>query len=142
MAAAETVVGLPDSDEELIERIRENDHAAFDLLYERYFPRVLGFVRRRIDNPADAEETVQDVFLNVFTAAAFAREGLAESEIEAVLRETDPAAFRLDEEGLTLGERRASSDELTRTRQDFATSFGSCSFKEPVSDLQLLGVVP
>ena len=80
-------------------------------------------------------------FLNVFSAATFAREGMAESEIEAVLKETDAAAFRLDEEGLALGERRASSDDLARARQQFATSFGSCSFSEPVGDLKSLGLI-
>jgi len=80
-------------------------------------------------------------FLNVFSAATFARAGMAESEIEAVLKETDAAAFRLDEEGLALGERRASSDELARARQRSAMSFGSCSFQEPVADLKSLGVI-
>lgn len=80
-------------------------------------------------------------FLNVFAAATFAREGMAESEIEAVLQERDPSAFHLDEEGLVLGERRVSTDQLARARQHFATSFGSCSFKEPVADLQSLGVI-
>ena len=80
-------------------------------------------------------------FLNVFSAATFAREGMAESEIEAVLEETDASAFRLDEEGLALGERRVSSDELARARQQLATSFGSCSFAEPVADLKSLGVI-
>ncbi len=81
-------------------------------------------------------------FLNVFSAAAFARKGMPEGEIETVLKETDASAFRLDEEGLALGDRRASSDELVRARQRFATSFGSCSFKEPVADLKSLGVIP
>ncbi len=80
-------------------------------------------------------------FLNVFSAAAFARNGMGEDEIEVVLRETDPSVFRLDEDGLTLGDRRASTDDLVRTRQDLATSFGSCSFAEPVADLQSLGVI-
>ena len=80
-------------------------------------------------------------FLNVFSAATFARAGMAESEIEAVLKETDASAFRLDEEGLALGDRRASSDDLAQARQQFATSFGSCSFSEPVADLKSLGVI-
>ena len=68
MAAADSIVEAPISDEELIERICGDDHAAFDLLYERYFPRVYGYVKRRLANPADAEETVQEVFINVFSS--------------------------------------------------------------------------
>jgi RNA polymerase sigma-70 factor (ECF subfamily) len=68
MAAADLVVAEPVTDEELVERICGNDHAAFDLLYERYFPRVYGYVNRRLGNRADAEETVQEVFVNVFSS--------------------------------------------------------------------------
>jgi RNA polymerase sigma-70 factor (ECF subfamily) len=68
MAAANSAGELPISDEKLIERVRRDDHSAFDLLYERYFPRVCGYVRRRLHNPADVEETVQEVFINVFTS--------------------------------------------------------------------------
>ena len=67
MAAADLVAEKPISDDQLIERICGNDLAAFDLLYERYFPRVYGYVKRRLSNPADAEETVQEIFINVFS---------------------------------------------------------------------------
>ena len=68
MAAANSAGEVSISDEILIERVRRDDHSAFDLLYERYFPRVCGYVRRRLHNPADVEETVQEVFINVFTS--------------------------------------------------------------------------
>ena len=57
-----------DLDEELISRVNRGERGAFDLLYERYFPRVCGYVRKRIGNPADVDETVQEVFVNVFTS--------------------------------------------------------------------------
>ena len=53
------------TDEELVDRIRQGDEAAFELLYERYFDRIYRFVARRISNRADTEETVQEVFVNV-----------------------------------------------------------------------------
>ena len=68
MAAASSAGELPIADEILIERVRRDDHSAFDLLYERYFPRVCGYVRRRLNNPADVEEAIQEVFINVFTS--------------------------------------------------------------------------
>jgi len=81
-------------------------------------------------------------FLNVFAAAAFALEGRGVSVVEEVLRESAPSAFRLDEDGLAVGQRRASTDLLARTRATLAISFGSCSFAEPVADLKSLGAIP
>ena len=80
-------------------------------------------------------------FLNVFAAAALAREGLTTDEVEAVLREDDPRAFRLDESGLDWRGVRVTTDSLAATRRDFASSFGSCSFAEPVAELRALEVI-
>ena len=81
-------------------------------------------------------------FLNVFAAAAFASAGAGSSQLEAVLRETQPSAFRFDASSLSWRELRATSQALAATRRDFASSFGSCSFAEPVADLRALGVLP
>ncbi len=81
-------------------------------------------------------------FLNVFAAGAFAGGGAPVADLEAVLREEDAAAFHLDEDGLSWRHLRVSTDELARSRRDFASSFGSCSFAEPVADLRSLGVLP
>jgi hypothetical protein len=80
-------------------------------------------------------------FLNVFAAAAFARAGASRAELEAVLREEDPAAFRLDEDRLAWRRLRVPADDVARARRDFAASFGSCSFAEPVAGLRALGVL-
>lgn len=55
-------------EEHLVERVLAGDEAAFDRLYERYLPRVMGFVRKRLSNRADTEETVQEVFIAVFSS--------------------------------------------------------------------------
>jgi hypothetical protein len=88
-----------------------------------------------------APRAVMHGFVNVFAAAAFARAGAEEARLEAVLRETEPAAFRFDEEALSWRELKASAGELVATRRDLATSFGSCSFAEPVADLRALAVL-
>lgn len=79
-------------------------------------------------------------FLNVFCAAAllFAHDA-AEATLLAVLSETDPHAFRLGADG-SLGWRAHELDAamLRDVRARFARSFGSCSFSEPVHDLQEL----
>lgn len=80
-------------------------------------------------------------FLNVFAAAAFAGGGTPFPDLEAVLREQDATAFQLDDEGLSWRHLRAPTRELARTRRDGASSFGSCSFAEPVADLRSIGVL-
>jgi RNA polymerase sigma-70 factor (ECF subfamily) len=65
--------GRPDSvcpvpDEVLVDRIRAGQQGAFDEIYQRYFPRVFHFVARRLRNRSDAEETVQEVFFNIFAS--------------------------------------------------------------------------
>jgi RNA polymerase sigma-70 factor (ECF subfamily) len=60
----------PPDDDALIARVVAGDRAAFDVLYERYLPRVYSFVNRRVHNRADTEETVQEVFINIFSSLA------------------------------------------------------------------------
>ncbi|MBV8811654.1 MAG: hypothetical protein JO033_23550, partial [Acidobacteriaceae bacterium] len=74
--------------------------------------------------------------LNVFVAAAFAWHGVR--EIEPLIAETDPAAFRFDERA-HWRDRSLSTEQLREARRHFAHSFGSCSFEEPVEDLKQLG---
>ncbi len=45
------------TDEELVLLVGEGDHQAFSSLYERYFKRIYQFVSRRMNNPADVDET-------------------------------------------------------------------------------------
>jgi RNA polymerase sigma-70 factor (ECF subfamily) len=55
-------------DAELVRGVIAGDEAAFQTLYERYFPRVYDFVQRRLRNQADTEETVQEVFINLLSS--------------------------------------------------------------------------
>jgi hypothetical protein len=74
-------------------------------------------------------------FINVFLAAAMA------GDEEAVLVEEDPRAFTFDDSGVTWRDRRVLLSELMRVRTDFAISFGSCSFEEPIGDLREMGLL-
>lgn len=80
-------------------------------------------------------------FLNVFTAAVLAHGAMKRADLEDVLRETDPAAFRLEEEGLFWRDRHVATEDVMRARRELAISFGSCSFAEPVADLRSLGLI-
>ena len=59
----------PDPIEELARRAAGGDRVAFDGLVERFGPRIAAFVRTRLGKQmlreVDAEDIVQDVFLNV-----------------------------------------------------------------------------
>ncbi len=90
---------------------------------------------------AASPRAVMHGFLNVFAAATFARTGATLAELEAVLREPSAQALRLDDEGLAWRRLRATTPELAAARRDFAVSFGSCSFAEPVAELHALGVL-
>jgi hypothetical protein len=81
-------------------------------------------------------------FLNLLTAAAFAHlHGLSAAELEPLLAEEDPAAFGVTSEGLTAGEWRVSGAEIAAAREALFAGFGSCSWREPVEDLQALGIL-
>jgi hypothetical protein len=84
----------------------------------------------------NATSAMMHGFINVFLAAAFAWHG--ERQIQPILAETDPAAFRFDEKG-HWRELSLSSDEIAEARRSFAHSSGSCSFEEPIEDLRALG---
>ncbi|MFB3786629.1 MAG: RNA polymerase sigma factor [bacterium] len=60
-------------------RVREGDSLALEAIFDRYYFRVVGFIRRYVDE-SDVEDVAQEVFMNVFQkigqiheAAAFER---------------------------------------------------------------------
>ena len=80
-------------------------------------------------------------YLNVFVTAAFMRTGLTDTEAERVLNERDRAAFDISGGGIAWGGHTLTVDDLRRVRDEFAVSFGSCSFREPVDELQAISAV-
>jgi hypothetical protein len=81
-------------------------------------------------------------FLNLFAAAAFAWQGSKRAVLVELLEETDPGAFVFGDEDLRWRNRVLGTGDIRAARLKFAHSFGSCSFEEPVSDLQQLGLLP
>jgi RNA polymerase sigma-70 factor (ECF subfamily) len=57
-------------DRALLARIVERDQAAHRQIFERYYKRVLAFVRRRVNDDGLAEEVATDVFYEVWRNAA------------------------------------------------------------------------
>ena len=77
-------------------------------------------------------------FLNTFLAAAFLRAGMEAEVAVHLLQEQSALAFRFDVEGVGWRQNRLSRREIADTRAEFAVSFGSCSFTEPIDDLRSL----
>jgi len=77
-------------------------------------------------------------FLNVFLAAAFAQNGMSAEELEGLLEETSHEAFQFSSGGVGWRGQEVVRAHLRNTRSLLAISFGSCSFTEPVEDLQRL----
>ncbi len=79
-------------------------------------------------------------FLNVMLAAAFALAGFEATTLERVLEEKSPGAFSFRPESMAWRDHRSSAEQLRLARQRFFAGFGSCSFEEPVADLEALGL--
>lgn len=90
--------------------------------------------------PASPSGTMHG-FLNVFLAAALARQGLGEGDVEALLEEREASAFQFDADAVAWRGRRLSGASLLVVREGFAASYGSCSFREPVEELRGLGLL-
>lgn len=58
------------SDEELMARVTARDSAAFEHLYDRYAPTVLGVIIRIVQDHAEGEEILQEAFWRVWNQAA------------------------------------------------------------------------
>jgi RNA polymerase sigma factor (sigma-70 family) len=56
------------TDTQLIALIREGHDRAFEILFNRYQPRLLAFCRRLVGSPQDAEDVLQEVFAAAHTA--------------------------------------------------------------------------
>ncbi len=91
---------------------------------------------------ADAPQGMMHGFLNVLMMAAFARESFRVSLLEEIMEEEFEEVFEFTEGGLSWrGSHLLTINHIERLRSRGMHSFGSCSFDEPVTDLQELGIL-
>lgn len=77
-------------------------------------------------------------FLNLFLATALLQAGVDQLSVHRVLEERSLAAFQLGDDMIGWRGHRLSLADLQRTREQGLVSFGSCSFTEPLQELQEL----
>ncbi len=79
-------------------------------------------------------------FLNVFVAAALIYSGESREAGIAALKESDPSAFTFEDDAIVWRDKRITADQVAASRHEFAISFGSCSFREPIDELAPLSL--
>ena len=90
---------------------------------------------------ANSSCTVMHGFLNVFLGAALLECGISKDQLIPILEDTDAAHFRFTDDFAHWRKLFVNADDIARTREHFAMSFGSCSFVEPIQDLQKLSLL-
>lgn len=80
-------------------------------------------------------------FVNLLVACALAEQGADAATVTAAVAESDPAAFKVGSAGLGWRDRRVPAPVVKQMRRERFLSYGSCSFDEPVRDLEALGVL-
>lgn len=79
-------------------------------------------------------------YLNMFVAAALAWTGADEEMVRSALLATNATEFHFTDESIEFGGHKVAVDVIRDARANFVTSFGSCSFREPVDDLHALSI--
>lgn len=94
---------------------------------------------RALTERADSPRAAMHGFLNLFLASALAYFGADQQAIARTLAEEDASAFRQDDELIRWHDHTLIADQIECVRSEFAVSFGSCSFAEPVDDMKEMG---
>lgn len=87
----------------------------------------------------EAESAWMYGFVNLLLATTLLLRSGEGEMAQAILEEQDSAAFHRNADGYQWRDQRFGWDELAAARERAFTSFGSCSFREPVNELGLSG---
>ena len=90
----------------------------------------------------DAPSGMMHGFLNVSLAAGFARQGFKSNILEGVLEDEFPESFEFSDGGVVWHQDYILTvPQIALMRRNNLISFGSCSFEEPIADLQEIGLL-
>jgi hypothetical protein len=94
--------------------------------------------RHRLAYTADSPTGTMHGFVNLLCAAALIHTGGSATEAVQILEEQDFRAWSLSSDAFSWRSRRWTIEQISATRKRFV-SFGSCSFEEPIRDLEAMG---
>lgn len=91
---------------------------------------------------SDAPRGTMYGFLNIFFTAVLLYRGFEPALVAPCLEERDPFGFAINEQTIAWRGLKVELGDLIEARTQFAGSFGSCSFEEPVRELTALTFYP
>ena len=94
--------------------------------------------RHPLTDAPDSPSGLMHGFINLLCAAALVYSGGDADEAEDLLNEQDPSAFGVMPQSISWRSHVWDADHWSKTRRNL-TSCGSCSFEEPIRDLEALG---
>ncbi|HVN92326.1 MAG TPA: hypothetical protein VMT38_01450 [Terracidiphilus sp.] len=95
--------------------------------------------RHTLDYSSESPTAVMHGFVNVACAATLLHFGCEADEAMEVLEEGCSSEWRVTPDSIGWRKNSWSADELGEMRQHFFAGFGSCSFEEPIRELEALG---
>jgi hypothetical protein len=96
-----------------------------------------------VRGPDPATGAVMHGFINLVGAAVIGTvAGVEPALLEAVVAEDEAAALRLTRDRFAWRGHEADHSAVALARADLVRAYGSCSFEEPIGDLEQLGVLP
>lgn len=103
-----------ESDEALLQKVARGDERAFSELYDRFSPPLFGLMRQMLGDEHDAEDVLQDAFVNLWDRAATfdAEKGKAFSWAVMIFRNKAIDRIRARGRRARLNERAAEESDL------------------------------
>jgi len=92
----------------------------------------------RLTYESNSKKWMMYGFLNVFIGAVLLYAGESDDTALSELEESDPSAFSFEEEEIQWRDKPIAAEQIRAARAEFAISFGSCSFREPIDELARL----
>ena len=87
----------------------------------------------------DSSMAMMHGFINLACASALVYFGGEAEEVSQLLDECDGDAWRIESDSIGWRSHQWSAEELCTVRREFLMSVGSCSFSDPIRDLEAMG---
>lgn len=90
----------------------------------------------RLTYAPDSASGMMFGFLNLFLATSLLQAGMSQDQASRVLEETSPQVLQVDDGWISWRDHRLGLEVLRDVRENVLHSFGSCSFTEPIGELE------